>query len=160
MNIISGETFIRAAGLADTDIISAMHGEAFNRGWSESDVESLLAQDSVACLIAERRRRLGRSQPAGFVMIRKAADEAEVLSIAVRPGYRRRGIGRALMEDALRNLYRDRVASVHLEVDAGNEAAVRLYKSQEFQATGNRPDYYRQGRTSPRTALVMSRQVR
>ena len=78
----------------------------------------------------------------------------------MRPAHQRRGIGRALMEEALRRLYRDRTETVHLEVDSGNVPAVHLYESLEFRATGERTDYYRQGQARPRAALVMSRQVR
>jgi len=164
MNPLSARTFIRPAVLGDADTIAAIHAAAFGRGWSDSEVESLLVQDTVIGLLAERQRAFGKRQPAGFVMIRMAADEAEVLSIAVQPAYQRRGIGRALMEEGLRALYRDRVTALHLEVDAQNDPAVNLYKSLEFQPTGERPDYYRQARiasgAAPRAALVMSRQVR
>jgi [ribosomal protein S18]-alanine N-acetyltransferase len=78
---------------------------------------------------------------AGFLVSHKvAAQECEILNIAVDPAIRRRGIGRALVDASLS-------AAPHgttwfLEVRESNAAAIRLYKSIGFVPTGHRKDYY------------------
>ena len=151
---------IRAADPQDADVLSEIHGEAFRRGWTPAEFEALLAQDGVHALIAVRRPLLGRPSPVGFVLYRIAADDSEILMIAVTPACRSRGVARKLMEEALRHLYRERVTTLHLEVDAGNEPALGLYKRLDFEQVGTRPGYYGQGKTPPRGALVMRRQLR
>ncbi len=89
-----------------------------------------------------------------------AADEAEILTIAVRPGDRRRGYGRLLMEEALRRLYRSGIAACFLEVERGNAAAAGLYRALGYVVTGERKHYYQGGSSGDGTALVMRVQVR
>ncbi len=151
---------VREAGVADCDVLSEMHASAFRRGWSGAEFEALLVQPGVRALIADWRNTFGRKTPAGFILLRIAADEAEVLSIAVVQECRRRGIARRLLEDALRQLYRERISNLHLEVEEGNAAALGLYRVMDFQPSGRRPDYYAQGSAPPRGALVMRRQLR
>jgi ribosomal-protein-alanine N-acetyltransferase len=71
------------------------------------------------------------------------ADEAEVHTLAVDPGWRRRGLGCFLLRQAL-GLARGRGArAAVLEVRAHNEAALRLYEASGFGIVGRRRDYYR-----------------
>ena len=151
---------VREAGPDDGETLAEIHGSAFRRGWSGSEFEALLLQDGVSALLAEFRNAFGRTMPAGFALYRIVADESELLSIAVAGGCRRRGIARRLMEEMLRRLYRERVASLHLEVEDENLAAIGLYRAFEFESAGARPGYYVQGLAKPRGALVMKRQLR
>ena len=78
-------------------------------------------------------------------MIRSTGEEAEVLTLAVSARQRRRGIGRRLMDEALRRLYHDRVPVLFLEVDETNAAARALYARTGFRVVGRRRDYYGSG---------------
>ncbi len=69
------------------------------------------------------------------------AGEAEVLTLAVRPAARRRGIGRALVEAAA-TLAEASAAAMFLEVAADNPGAVALYAQTGFEIVGRRPGYY------------------
>lgn len=155
----SGMT-VRDAGMDDCEVLSEVHGQAFRRGWSGAEFEALLAQPGVHALVADWRNAFGRHRPGGFILYRIAADEAEILSVAVSPEYRRRGIGLRLLEETLRRLYRERVASLHLEVEEGNAAALALYRRMDFIEAGRRHNYYAQEAAPPRGALVMRRQLR
>jgi len=154
------EISIRPAEVADCDVLSEIHSATFRRGWSEAEFEALLVQPRLHALVAHYRSGLGRRTAAGFILYRLAADEAEVLSVAVRPECRRRGIARMLLEEALRHLYREGTRSIHLEVEDANAAAIGLYRRMEFRETGKRAGYYAQGRERPASALVMLRQLR
>jgi ribosomal-protein-alanine N-acetyltransferase len=151
---------IRPATATDCTDLSEIHASAFTRGWSDAEFESMLEQPGTHALIAHYRGVFGRRVPAGFILYRMVKDEAEVLTIAVEASCRRRGIGKALIEDALRHLYREGAKSIHLEVEDSNAAAIALYEGVEFRETGRRAGYYRQGRTTPAGALVMLRQLR
>lgn len=140
-------------------MIAAIHGEAFARGWSDGEIEALMRQDNVAALAAECRNVFGHRNAAGFVLFRSAADEAEILTIAVNKANRRRGVGGALMDETIRRLYAERIGSLFLEVDSGNVAAIALYEALEFIAVGERSGYYAQGSTPARGALVMRRDI-
>ncbi len=146
---------IDVARLADADELAEIHAASFHRGWSAAEMEALLAQDTVLTIVARRGSPFGSRRPVGFVMMRSAGDEAEVLTVAVAPRQRTRGLGRQLMDEALRRLYRDRVKSVFLEVDDGNEAALALYKRLGFARVGQRRNYYKKSGAAASTALVM-----
>lgn len=150
----------RRAGMADCVVLSEIHASSFKRAWSDAEFEALLVQPGVHALLAEYNRRFGSRAPAGFILYRLAADEAEILSVAVAPAYRRRGVGKTLLENTLRQVYRAGAQSIHLEVEDSNHAAIGLYRGVEFRESGRRPGYYAQGRETPGGALVMLRQLR
>jgi ribosomal-protein-alanine N-acetyltransferase len=151
---------LRPAEVQDCDVLSDIHAAAFRRGWSDAEFEALLSQPGVHGLLALYRNAFGWRAPAGFVLYRLVVDEAEILSVAVIPECRRRGIARLLMEEAMRHLYREGARQIHLEVEDANAAAIGLYRGMEFRESGRRAGYYMQGRDAPGGALVMLRQLR
>ena len=151
---------LRPAAIADCDALSEVHASAFRRGWSDAEFESLLVQPGVHALLACHRNWFGREAAIGFILYRLAAEEAEVLAVAVAPDYRRRGVGRQLMEEAMRHAYREGAGEIHLEVEDTNSAAIALYRDIEFRESGRRTGYYAQERETPGGALVMVRQLR
>ena len=84
-----------------------------------------------------------RAAVAGYVVAHHAADEGEILNLAVTPLHRRRGLGRALVRHVLGRLARRMVKIVFLEARQSNTAARRLYESLGFVGVGRRPGYYR-----------------
>jgi ribosomal-protein-alanine N-acetyltransferase len=145
---------IAEAAAADAGTIAALHAASFHRGWSEDEVEALLTDRNVLAHRACRGRRL-----AGFILSRRAADEAEILSVATAPPARGRGIGAAMLDLHLRRLAGLGVAAVYLEVEEENAPARRLYASAGFRAVGRRQGYYRtrDGRTAD--AVVLRRDL-
>ncbi|WP_223292037.1 GNAT family N-acetyltransferase [Defluviicoccus vanus] len=79
----------------------------------------------------------------GFILCRVAADEAEVLTLAVRPRRRRCGIGRLLLEEAMDVARSMGARQLFLEVGENNTAAGNLYLSMGLQTNGRRRGYYR-----------------
>ena len=147
----------------DAHLLPAIHGEDFARPWSEDEFETLLSQEPVFGFGAWRVGRRAEA-PAGFVLARLAAGEAEILTIAVGRGWRRHGLGRELMEAALRHLHGERAEALFLEVDETNAPALALYRRLGFDAVGRRPAYYErpgaaQG-AAKSAALVMRRDLR
>lgn len=145
---------------ADSDALAEIHRDAFQRNWSAHDFVALLSEPTVFALGLRLRPVLGSPRLVGFVLVRFAADEAEILTIAVLGRYRRRGLGRMLMDDVLRRLYRERIAALFLEVDSANASAVRLYRRLGFVVAGERRNYYSAPHQGDGTALVMRLHIR
>ena len=154
------ETSLRRAEVADCDVLSDIHSATFRRGWSGAEFEAMLVQPGVHALIAYHRNTFGSRMPAGFILYRNVADEAEILSVAVVQECRRRGVARQLLEEAMRHLYREGARKIHLEVEDSNQAAIGLYRDMEFREYGKRAGYYAQGRAAAAGALAMMRQLR
>ena len=120
------------------DRLAALHAAAFadsSRGWSAAEIGSLAAN---GVLLAEDADQ-------GFALVSLAADEAELLTIAVAPTSRRRGLGGRLLSHAIDAARAAGAIAMHLEVADDNAAARRLYESQEFAQVARRPGYYRRG---------------
>lgn len=139
----------------DADAMADIHGEAFLHAWSPYDFAGLIAQDNVFGFAVRRESLMRPRRLVGFVLVRSAADEAEVLTIAVRASLHGKGFGRRLMEEVLRRLHYDRTASCFLEVDPENAAALALYRSLGFETVGERKGYYERAEGTPGAALVM-----
>lgn len=80
----------------------------------------------------------------GYVLFVNTSDGyvSWVLSLAVSPDQRGRGLGKRLMLEVLRQLRRERVREVRLTVEPTNAAAIMLYRSLGFSAEGGvRRDY-------------------
>lgn len=149
---------IEPAVSTDIPAIADIHAEEFHPPWSEAEFESMLSEPAITTLVA---REVGRkARPAGFVLVRKAADESEILTIATAFAHRRQGVGWALMDAALRAMHHERIAAMFLEVDETNHAAIALYRRLGFFKVGGRPDYYLTADGSRHSALVMRRDLR
>ncbi len=135
----AGEPPISLAPLTGRDCadLAALHAGVFPQGWSEADFGTFLADRAVYGFAIAGRT------PAGFILCRVLADEAEVLSFGVAPAYRRRGGGRALLALAMAEAARRGAQRMFLEVAEDNVAARALYDSAGFFCVGRRDAYYR-----------------
>ena len=88
-----------------------------------------------------------------------AADEAEILTIAVDPTERKRGVGRELLNEHLQQAAFAGARQLFLEVDEDNAAALALYRRFGFQQVGQRAGYYRRQDGRPATALILRRDL-
>ena len=121
----------------DASAIAALHAASFRRGWSDQEVEGLLIDRGVIA----QRALIGRAF-AGFIMSRVAADEAEILSVAVARGQQGRGLARQLLHLHLRRLAGLGIRTVFLEVDEHNTPAIKLYRRAGFRDVSRRANYY------------------
>lgn len=154
MLLTRGEPVLSEAAGRDAPAISALHGASFRRGWSEEEVETLIADRQVCT-----HRALHRASVIGFIMSRRAGDEAEILSVAVARARRSRGLGRNLLNLHLRRLAGFGVRAVFLEVDEQNAPAIRLYTRAGFREVGRRPNYYPGDGGAASSALVLRRDL-
>ncbi len=131
--------------------LAALHATGFSRPWPEAEIASLLHMPSTLGLSVTTDQGL-----AGFILVRIAADEAEILTIAVHPEARRSGAGRSLMTAMEDALVQAGVIRVFLEVSTVNEAARALYARSGFSEVGRRRGYYSDGTD----ALVLEKTLR
>ncbi len=145
---------VRPLAMRDAPRIAAIHAEGFHHGWGVPDIEAMLADPAIVGLGVGRGRVLE-----GFVLSRRASDEAEILTIAVATGARRSGLGLAVLLAHLAQLPARGVRALFLEVDEGNTAARALYDSLDFREVGRRSAYYRRPDGSRATALVLRKDL-
>jgi len=129
--------------------LAAIHAACFTvpRPWSAAELADLIASHST--LLAEASD--------GFALARVAADEAELLTIAVRPEARGRGLGSALLRDVLAAAAARGAGRMVLEVAADNAAALALYRREGFAECGRRRGYYAAPDGRRIDALIMAR---
>ncbi|MBO6639835.1 MAG: ribosomal protein S18-alanine N-acetyltransferase [Roseitalea sp.] len=155
-----GASDIAIAPMQRSDAVEAsdIHRVLFARPWTDGEIADLLGTANVFGFAAPEASARGGAMT-GFVLLRTAADEAEILTIAVRPEWQGHGVGARLMAHVLAHAHRERLASVFLEVGETNAAAAALYRKLGFAVVGDRPEYYR-GTSETRTrALVMRHDV-
>jgi [ribosomal protein S18]-alanine N-acetyltransferase len=149
-----GKAVTEPATPRDAARLAQLHGASFHRGWGEAEFESMLAERNTLL----HRLRLGR-RTIGFAVSRLAADEAEILSIAIDPAYRGRGLSRELLLTHLGHLAGRGVRTIFLEVEENNQPARRLYERAGFAVVGRRERYYRQADGEQLNALLMRRDL-
>ena len=131
----------------DVAALAAIHAEAFEAPWDEASLKSLLSSPGV----------FGVAEADGFILIRVVADEAEILTVAVRPSARRQGLANRLLEQGLVQALALGTQTVFLEVAQSNVAAQGLYHQAGFEKSGLRRGYYAKSDGTHEDALVLSR---
>jgi ribosomal-protein-alanine N-acetyltransferase len=138
------EILVSRAGQQDPSWMAAIHRTCFAKPWDEATMAQFLASPEVLCLVGSVADDSGGIM-GGMLIARNAAEEAELLTLAVAPACRRSGLGRALLKAATKTLRESGAKQLFLEVDEGNEAALALYRSLGAQPVGRRAGYYDDG---------------
>ena len=133
--------------------LAALHARVFTAPppWREADFAAMLA-DPVVFLLVEG--------DAAFLLGRAVPGEAELLTLAVAPEARRRGLARGLVA---RFLYQARLRGAQaafLEVASDNLPALALYRGAGFAPVGRRKGYATAPGLPAQDALVLSRAIR
>jgi len=128
--------------------LAAIHAEAFAAAWDRAALAELLASPGVFAVAEE----------GGFILIRVVVDEAEILTLAVRPSAQRAGLGARLVEAAVVRAAALGAERMFLEVAEGNAAARALYARSGFVEMGRRRGYYSHadGRREDALTLVLN----
>lgn len=126
--------------------LAERHAAAFSAPWDAPAFEALLDQTGVFVI----------EEPEGFILLRAVADEAEVLTLAVRPSARRRGLGSRLVSEGAIAAASRGATRLFLEVADDNAAALALYARAGFVEAGRRPDYYTRPDGGRQDALILA----
>lgn len=144
---------LRDARPGDAPAMAKIHGASFHRGWGPDEFERLLSERAAyahaACDGPE-------GALIGFVLSHVVVPEGEILTIAVAPRARGKGLGAKLLAHHLARLAALGVTTSHLEVEAGNAPALALYRRLGYVEAGRRKGYY-QSAAGASDALVLRR---
>lgn len=120
--------------------LAVLHAAAFADAWDMQALKQMLAHPGAFAF----------HHHDGFVLARVAACEAEILTLAVAPSARGKGLGRALLQAAIDAARIKGAKEMFLEVGADNPAALALYAGLGFANVATRKGYY-----AGRDALVL-----
>lgn len=141
---------IEAVDAESASELAEIHARSFDAGWSAAEILKLLENSAVFALMSPRPERRG------FAMAWSAAGDAELITVAVVPEARRKGVGAALVEAAGVVAQARGAVSIHLEVAEDNAPARAMYARLGYQEVGRRPSYYARPAGSA-DAIVMRR---
>lgn len=131
--------------------------QVWERPWSGAEFASLLATPGCfGHLLIDAKENLAR----GVILVRVAADEAEILTVGVVPACHRRGGAAQLLEQAIADCDARGAHIIFLDVAADNEPARRLYERHGFAVISTRPSYYARGTAPAAAALTLRRDTR
>jgi [ribosomal protein S18]-alanine N-acetyltransferase len=117
---------------AGTYALASLHAVCFPKPWDAAAISALLVTPGTFAFAHED----------GFVLARVAGAEAEILTLAVAPLARGRGLGRALLQAVITKAAKMGAANLFLEVGVDNPAALALYAGLGFAKVGTRKAYY------------------
>lgn len=141
-------------GTSDLDGVQEVDRVSFRAPWTRAMYEQELGNIGHAFIAVLRN---AATAVAGYCAYRLVAGELQINNVAVRPEYRGRGYGRALVEFALRHGREAEADTAILDVRRSNREAMRLYEEFGFTVTGERARYYSHPEED---ALVMTLDVR
>ena len=134
------KVFIRKMTEADVPAVSRIDQMSFSLPWPEHSFHYEVSENRVArCLVAETEDKRIAAMIVSWIIV----DEMHIATIATHPDFRRQGIGRQLLTQALLDGREAGARLAFLEVRDGNEAAQAMYREFGFRITGKRARYYR-----------------
>jgi ribosomal-protein-alanine N-acetyltransferase len=156
VNAVDAQHTVRPACAADAAALAAIDAASQVNPWSEDQFAALgsdAGSYTETALVSDRDGRVD-----GYVVFAQVLDEASVHRIAVDPMCRGRGLGQALLQEAMHHMQRSGASRCLLEVRRSNTVARRLYEANGFRLDGVRKDYY-PSRGGREDALLMSRSL-
>jgi len=142
---------IRRMAESDLDTVSTIEREVFEDPWSLDAFKTDLNNKMAWPMVAEFEKKV-----VGYSNIYIVAGEVQIGNFAVAPGFRKRGVGKKLMNVIFEKANENKCHTVFLEVRESNLPAMELYKSYGFVSAGKRKDYY----SNPReNAIIMVKEM-
>ena len=132
------DLIIRKAEEKDVLTIEQIEKQCFAVPWSYESLYKDIVENKLAFYIVAEIA----GQICGYVGIWKIFEEGHITNVAVAPEFRRKHIGRAMLETLISVTAEAGIEKYTLEVRAGNEPAIRLYEGLGFKSAGIRPGYY------------------
>jgi [ribosomal protein S18]-alanine N-acetyltransferase len=141
---------IEAVGADAAELLAQLHARSFDKPWTAGEIAKLMQNPAVFALVSHS------AAPQGFAMAWSAAGDAELLTVAVIPEARRKGVGAALTSAAAVAALVRGAKAMHLEVAEDNAPARALYAKLGYVEAGRRHAYYA-GEGGSVDAIVMKR---
>jgi ribosomal-protein-alanine N-acetyltransferase len=135
--------------LADLDHVLVIERASFSQPWSREMFEAELTGNPCGRFFVAA----AAGEQVGYIGGWMVADELQVVSLAVRPDARRRGVADRLLRHLLAHAGGP-VQRAYLEVRRSNRAAIAMYERFGFHTAGVRKGYYEHPKED---ALLMER---
>lgn len=129
--------------------VCELERQCFSQPWSYQGLAYELENPTARFFVAQAQERL-----LGYAGMYHVADEGYLANLAVSPEYRRRGVGKRLLERLIALAREENLAFLSLEVRASNSAAISMYAAQGFKKAGVRKNFYQ---SPTEDALIMTR---
>jgi ribosomal-protein-alanine N-acetyltransferase len=149
---------LRESSAQDSDLLAAIHRQCFPNYWNPDAFTDFFAVAGTFALLAAAESP--PHDPMGMVVYRTSFEQADIITLAVLPQWRRAGLGGMLLSAAMQQSLLRGCKTMFLDVEEGNVAALRLYEGFGFAHVSRRRLYYRQKDGSFTDALVMSKKLR
>ena len=133
-------------------ILEALHGRCFPTDWSAKAFSDLLATPGAFGFLA-----VIEELPVGYIVLRCAADEAEILIVGTDPAKRRSGVASHLLDAGLAEAISRGAVTLFLEVAHDNPGAAAFYLQKGFEEVGRRPKYYQRPGGNPIDARLFKK---
>ena len=140
---------LRPLTKADLPACAAIHTQSFETGWNAQTLSEYFPPQGLAYGALEGDKLMG------FILMGAVSDQADIITIAVLPELRGRGIGKRLVARAEQEAAALGADLIFLEVAEDNDHAIALYKGAGYQPIGKRKNYYR--RAAGRVSAVTMR---
>lgn len=131
------------------ECLAELERQCFSNPWSENSLREMLSSETARFFVAVTEDGI-----AGYMGMHIVCESAFVDNIAVFPNYRRRGVAKALLDNAFTVAQASGVDFLSLEVRPSNIPACTLYSSLGFEVMGERPNYYHD---PTENALIMTK---
>jgi ribosomal-protein-alanine N-acetyltransferase len=131
----------------DVEALARIHRQCFDQAWNAAAISEMLAINGTVVFVAEDYTAFG--------ILRHVANEAEMLTLAVLPSARNRGIASLIVNTMRVWSQKEGITAIFLEVAKPNHVAIKLYEKYEFSVISRRKDYYLRADGTHEDALVM-----
>jgi len=143
---------IRLATVDHCADLARLHARCFEELWDPDTFWTLLQQPNTFALLANETHE---EEARGFVVLRIAADESEILTLGIAPEYRCRGMASKLVLEAAELANSKGATHLFLEVGLDNSAATKLYRTLGFEQVGVRQRYYQRPGAPAEDACIL-----
>ena len=127
--------------VAHIEDIAKLEKDCFSSPWSEDGLKSELENKFARFFVAFSGDRV-----AGYIGSHNVLGEVYITNVAVFPDFRRKGVGKALVEFLVDQMKLEKAEFVTLEVRKSNSNAISLYEKCGFEKVGVRKDFYEKPR--------------
>jgi len=131
---------IRPAEGSDAAGVYAVEKECFPDPYPAVLLDDLIEKEQSRFFVAVEHGKI-----IGYTVATSDGTDGHIVSVAVDPRHRRRGIGRALLWTVTKKLTEEGVAEIHLEVRKGNAAGISFYEGMGFRRISEIKHYYVDG---------------
>jgi ribosomal-protein-alanine N-acetyltransferase len=128
---------IRGMQEHDLGVVLRIELASYSVPWSEATFRGLLRRADAGLIVAH-----ADDEPVGYAVFWQVLDQGELGNVAVAPQWRRRGVGRRLVQEVMERARSRGVRELFLEVRPSNRGARQLYDDLGFKPVGQRRAYY------------------